>query len=244
MLPNLTFLSRFTYYSVMSKILYTTRPLSGKHFTLKPLFDQAAAPKAPEQDDRLYDPALDEYSHMPEVIGEISPMGQKAFGKLRGLTSTVMLKGYNSDQYTVPMEFAPYAEFIQHAINAEHSRTPNAFKRAVLMKMSSPNKGGERWHFDVKAGTKTPVRTYCCTDIEPTEYARIKFDTAKVDFPYSEDRAYEFMLAASGFTRGDESIQAEEFVRMQPFQIARHNGMTAHRGFNADNRTLLTMIYC
>lgn len=228
----------------MSKILYTTRPLSGKHFTLKPLFDQAAAPTTPEHDDRLFDPALDEYSHMPEVIGEISPLGRKAFSKLRGFTSTVMLKGYNSDTYTVPMEFAPYAEFIQHAINAEHSRTPNAFKRAVLMKMSSPNKGGERWHFDVKDGTKAPVRTYCCTDVEPTAYARTKFDPSKVDFEYSSERAYEFMLAAANFKRGDETIEAESFWRPEPFQIARHNGMTAHRGFNADNRTLLTMIYC
>lgn len=178
-------------------ILYTTRPLSGRSFVLTAEFDQSKVPLEPELDDRLFDPELDIFSHDPEIIGDISKTGQKFFGKAPNLTVTALVKTFNKDRYRIPSELALFTEFIQKSISHEHQRNPNATGKAALLKISKPHPGGEAWHFDVKANTKGPIRTYCCANTMPTQYAKIRFDPSSVDFPYSSERAHEFMLAAS-----------------------------------------------
>ena len=226
-----------------SPIIHTSTPLSGKYFTLKPLFGEKAAPLIPEPDDRLYHPDLDEYSHSGQSIGKLSKLGCKMFDATKKRSIIAFIKKSNRDLYSIPVEMASATEFIQKAINFEHQNSPNAFKRTAMLKLSAPHTGGEKWHFDVKENSAGPMRTYCCTNESPTQYARIKFRPEIVDFPYSKERAHEFMIAASGFDRGADTIEAEEFYTAGPYEISRHNGISVHRGFGGETRILASLYY-
>lgn len=222
--------------------------LSDTGIILRPRYMNAAGPSHIPETETAYSPTRHHRTHTPRSLGLLC--NQTAFSAAFPclVQIDIQIKSAQSDVYYIPRELAHLAEFYQMTIDHEHNRTPTAFTRGVYLQVRQGlNSPAGYWHYDIG----NPSSTYLVVDKDPTIYApgfplrllpSLKRSFAAATL--SQDQGRELLLHATDFSILKRCRQNDiPTLRFRPYEVARHDHLTVHRGVSSRGRTLATTGY-
>jgi len=243
----------------MVKKLRSSKDLSGRCFKLTPVYNAGGSPQKIPSDDRLFDPKIDAFAHWPDYVGTIENrelFSAPVFGGVEDYT--VMIKPPQSHVYWVPVELSQSREFLQKAIDYEHSRSPLAFTCAAFLSFRQNGFAPSQWHFDAGVDENKgigyidyPTSVYVCADVDPTEYAfnykfpkRLREKFADSSDWYGLTQSQKMVEIANEYDPEDWCETKRADIRSyEPYDISRHNILVLHRGIRSENRTSMVLDY-